>query len=401
MKNIFLFLTVLLFVFSAAGCAFSPQSNTLTGTSTPSTELPDTALPVTNPFYYAFAEDQLTAACASAQDYAGNMVPEPTSEEYYKVTFIGFDPVLTDGLLRQRYDAVELTESIYEKYAAFSVGYEYAYLDDDGYLHLENGVGYMLCCWKDRQWSVDHYSSTGGTPNIMTAAQLQNFRAMGDCFAGYSKGIEGCTLFISDSQTVTTIELKQESLVPAGRTLTDEEMVYFEKLFDWNTANSTSPWYNFALKSTFEAPAQLNMFEFFYSAPCSEFTQTDTELDYLAQQGMDLNVAYIHEYPVQWMNEALQQHFGITLEQTEKIGLERWIYNPQTDAYYAGHGDFCAAYPEWIMGIEKDNKDIVLYYNIPDNILGVRCMEVTLHPTENSDYVFLSNRFAGYMYSTT
>ncbi len=137
----------------------------------------------------------------------------------------------------------------------------------------------------------------------------------------------------------------KESPAPAPeglRSLTGEELRFFnEEYFNHNPNEAIS--YTYSIRNqfangafnTYEKPEDINLYELFYlegSSPTDE--ELKGTLDYDSWEDLPCPA---YKMTAQEMDEVLQEYTGLTLEQTNRVGLENFTY--QNDAYYWMHGD--------------------------------------------------------------
>lgn len=157
-------------------------------------------------------------------------------------------------------------------------------------------------------------------------------------------------------------------------------------------------WYNHALAGAsldeyYTSPAEMNLFWLFYDGdPTAKVTEE--ERAYLASlpNGDFLLSLDISKVTTAKMNEVLQTYFGITLEETQGIGLDSFHYYKPTDSYLNSHGDTAAGIYTFVSGVELDNGDVTLYYDgfgihYPDPTYYA----VTLHLSEEGVWQIVSN----------
>lgn len=185
----------------------------------------------------------------------------------------------------------------------------------------------------------------------------------------------------------------EQNMLPQGRELTAEELDTFRELFT-QVIDGRCNWFNMALTSEYETPADLNLYQFFYNACWEDLEVSQAEMDYVTAQGF-YNDTPLLKYPVSRMNEILEQYFGLSLDETNGIGLEQFVYNSDTNSYYDFHGDWSDACLTIFKGIEKDDGTIVIYYTDTNQSYTTVGKEVTLKPTGNGSYQILSNVQAG------
>ena len=89
---------------------------------------------------------------------------------------------------------------------------------------------------------------------------------------------------------------------------------------------------------------------------------------------------------VEKMNRVLQQHLGISLEETERVGMETMAYYPGTDCYYSGKGDMGVGTLKIYRGrwLEDGMVEIEYQYDIWDKVM-------ILQKTDTG-YIVLSNK---------
>ena len=115
---------------------------------------------------------------------------------------------------------------------------------------------------------------------------------------------------------------------------------YIEELLNPQPDRSEADWYPRALTSFYETPAQIDLFQLFYAGiPGGNNSITHEE-----QAFLETCPGYEPEFdlvriPATEMDQVLQQYFGISLEQTDGIGLENFIYWEDGDCYYHSHTD--------------------------------------------------------------
>lgn len=183
-----------------------------------------------------------------------------------------------------------------------------------------------------------------------------------------------------------TAALAETTASEQETTLSEEDplVAEFKALFTF-TADA-DVWYNYALKSYYDTPAGIDIFQLIYNAPWLDLELTQAEKDFLISKELDIETSTVHKYPVEKIDEVLQKYFGITFEEAQGIGLDKMVYNPDTNSYYHLHGDFEAGYPV-ISNVEaKEDGLFVVYYKQE----GESCA-VTLKKTENGEYLILSN----------
>ena len=186
--------------------------------------------------------------------------------------------------------------------------------------------------------------------------------------------------------------------VPDGATeLTDEELNYFQSFLEQDltiqgNCRPESNWFNLVVEWEFETPAQINLGRLFYMGARGDDTPyeehlSDAEwafLDSISERYRNFDVVYISKDTVE---SVLETYFGITLEETEQIGMDRFVYNPDTNRYYSAISD---------VGFAFDFKVVGGYHDLDSNTVLIvelwngELMQMTLRPVDDH-YQMLSN----------
>ena len=124
------------------------------------------------------------------------------------------------------------------------------------------------------------------------------------------------------------------------RPLTGDELAYFnEEFFNGDAFNI----HNQFLNSLYEKPEDIDLFELFYCGiPNSETyngitTSSDEELRLV--YGDTLPDCARYKATTADMDGVLKEYTGLTVAETNGVGLENFTYLPDYDAYYWAHGD--------------------------------------------------------------
>ena len=167
---------------------------------------------------------------------------------------------------------------------------------------------------------------------------------------------------------------------------------YFEKLLNKEMYRSEHDWYNMALTSYYETPAQLDLGLFFYNGfPwLEEPSLTEEEMAYLKVQPAFLTDLPVDRFSTAQVNDVLIHYFGITLEQTEKKGIEDYVYYDKLDTYYHSHSDALLVQDITVTDVDvREDGSYVIYYT-PDDISYGQGIAVML-PTDGG-WRFISNQ---------
>lgn len=175
------------------------------------------------------------------------------------------------------------------------------------------------------------------------------------------------------------------SNIPVRLLTDDPQLEALMALFDWQVGNQ---FYNDALTSDYATAKDVDLGYLFYDGFWEESeAATDAEAAFL-DANLSENWIYmdLQRLPSEKMSAVLQEIFGITLEETNKVGLS-YPYFEETDAYYHLHSG--THYAEiTIKRVENcDDGTILMYY---ERQYPFANMVATLKPTGDG-YQILSN----------
>ena len=371
-------------------------------TTKPTTEPtePEKTVPASHiAYYYDFTADEIAAAREAALEYTRQIDPDPDSHIQYHVYSIAYDPELTDLIMYWRY---EYEDRFYrDKYMAFSVFYRGTKDLGDGATQNYEDTGYILCFRETAEspWTVEEYSETGGDPTALPAEYLPAFGVDSEIVAGYTQGIDGMKIIAryelyDDYYRSLAYTLEPDLLLPVGTELTEDELQQFADLLSIYVTED--PWFNYALTSEYADPADVDLLGLLYNTGVEELTQEDR--DFAAQNGLIPEI--LNKYPASMIDAQLQRLFGITLDETNGVGLEKMAYNPETDSYYHSHGGGKASHHTVLKAIRMPSGDVAVYYEVQQKV-GLNPaqdqMVVVLRPDGDS-YRILMNVRAGLGY---
>jgi hypothetical protein len=176
--------------------------------------------------------------------------------------------------------------------------------------------------------------------------------------------------------------------------LTEDELAYFngDSFFNGEYLNIRNQF----LSSLYDEPADIDMSGLFYCGSGLAETMTEDELmAVMEKMGIEGSIEDLQS-PCEKISQAnmdviLSEYIGTTISETNKIGLEQFIYLSEYDAYYHFHGD--TNYRENInfQSGERDGNVILLFYN--DEFFGDGQKVLTLKE-ENGEYLFVANKQA-------
>ena len=243
-------------------------------------------------------------------------------------------------LLAQRYNAdVELDivkattaqmDEVLQKYIGLTleqtnkVGLEKLYYleEYDAYYNVAGDTRYTLCAIKYAQKNenglivveyVDGLSSYLGTKYQMTLREN-----------------DGNYQFVSNLEVQEVIE---------GESLSEEKLKWFETEF-FNAEENRIV--NQFLTSEYKKIEEIDLGELFYTGPNGfggSGEVSDPEVQLLLDGQIEEIYTDITKVTTSQMNQILQKYTGLSLEQTNKNGLNDMYYLAEYDAYYMMHGD--------------------------------------------------------------
>lgn len=169
--------------------------------------------------------------------------------------------------------------------------------------------------------------------------------------------------------------------------LTQEELDYFNRYFEMGLARLPSI-RSMLLMSEYDRPQDIDLYVLFYHGldAWPEFSQAEYDALGWNEYGEKFRVTTAQ------MNGVLQQYTGLTLEQTNGVGLDKFRYLAETDAYYAIHQDTAAESIAMLEGRYNQDGTVSLTYRHGE--LEGQYRTVTLERADGLHYRVLSNRAA-------
>lgn len=148
--------------------------------------------------------------------------------------------------------------------------------------------------------------------------------------------------------------------------LTDDELAYFngDSFFNGEYLNIRNQF----LSSLYNEPADIDLFQLFYCGSGIEEGITDEELRAVMEKsGMTGSVEDIpcacQKNSRSNIDKILNDYIDITLDDTNQVGLDQYVYLPQYDAYYNFHGDTNYRTSIRFFRGERTGDTIRLYYD--------------------------------------
>lgn len=167
----------------------------------------------------------------------------------------------------------------------------------------------------------------------------------------------------------------------------DPEITAMKALFDYQLGNRL---YNDALTSEYETAADVNLFYLFYDGFKDESQTPTGEEERLldGKLGPHWKELDLIRLPTDKMNAVLQEMFGITLEQTNQVGLDQLVYLEETDCYY--HAVSGSHYADITVNRVEHREDGTILVHYTRNGYPAASMAVALKPN-GDQYQILSN----------
>ncbi len=177
----------------------------------------------------------------------------------------------------------------------------------------------------------------------------------------------------------------QEEAVP----LSAEELSYFNgnDFFNGEYFNL----HNQFLSSLYEKPQDIDLFELFYARPNSEGI-SEAELQAVSEKtGWSPDTCPCGKISKADLDAALTENMGLTLADTNGVGLDSFTYLEEYDAYYNPHGDTNYRSEVSFYAGEQQGDLVRLYYE--DTFMADGCKAVTLKKVDGG-YHFVSHQYA-------
>ena len=221
------------------------------------------------------------------------------------------------------------------------------------------------------------------------AQKPQQFMAAGIAVALLVGVASACTFTQARTPDAS---LSQPQGDAGGSVLTGEELRFFNERFfngapdsggsvPYNIANQFgSPWFSY------EKPEDIDLYELFYCAGSTSLTDEELKAVFGYDSREDM-VCPAYKLTAAEMDRVLTQYTGLTLERTNKVGLDKFIRSAGYDAYYFGHGDtnYCGRL-DFTLGT-REGKTVRLYQGS-----GSEWTCVTLEEQEDGSWWFKSNQ---------
>ena len=204
--------------------------------------------------------------------------------------------------------------------------------------------------------------------------------------------VSACT-FTQATTPDISLPKPQEDAGPAA--LTGEELRFFNESFfngdpvydehgsyiPYTIVNQfASPWY------PYDDVKDINLFELFYCEGSTKLSAEELQAALGVENELDLP-CLAYKLTAAEMDRVLTQYTGLTLEQTNKAGLDSFTYLPDYNAYYWMHGDtnYCGSL-DFTLGV-REGETVRLYQGG-----NSQWTCVTLEEQEDGSWWFKSNQ---------
>lgn len=117
---------------------------------------------------------------------------------------------------------------------------------------------------------------------------------------------------------------------PKAASVQEEDLQRYEQAFSFSSESFN--WNAQALAVTYESPEKLDLASFFMNGIGTQVL-TDEEEEFIKQAKVDPGYD-IARIDVAEASDILESCFGITWEETERVGLDRLLYNEKERCYY-------------------------------------------------------------------
>ena len=196
----------------------------------------------------------------------------------------------------------------------------------------------------------------------------------------------------NDQDMIVTLKPVGDSYQIISNLYEDPRIAEFQALLE----QQIESFYNDALTSVYDDPADVDLQMLFYDGFKDEpQSPTEQELELLeGKMGQYWKEMDLFRLPTEKMDAVLRELFGITLDESNGVGLDRLVYLEETNCYYMAHSGTHGADLIVSNVIEQENGSISVYYSyyLGDFLVSVK-------PTENGTYQILSNSILSRKYT--
>ena len=236
---------------------------------------------------------------------------------------------------------------------------------------------------------------TGGDPFLTATTMAAGKRQMKDRIGRIAQARRTTALALTLALVLAAVTCAATFTAPAGAEddgsgapLTGAELTYFaEEWFNGDDFNIRNQFLN----SLYDRPEDIDLYNLFYCGSGLPETISDQELAEEGNWAADGElICPLEKNSRANMDAVLTQYAGLTLAETEGIGMTKFSYQEEYEAYYHCHGD--SNYLTWVnITAGRRQGDLIhLYYKNPPGDSRWGC--VTLRDLGDGNYWFVSNQ---------
>lgn len=183
---------------------------------------------------------------------------------------------------------------------------------------------------------------------------------------------------LSKYVTLGYVEMPIEEIslkLPSGATrLDEEELKWFAEQYFSDPCMNIFHTTNYFLKTDYAAPEEINLFELFtsqlmfFGGSTASPEEKEQAMQLANAEGKD-NIS-VSKITSSEMSDVLKLYTGITLEETQKVGLDKFVYLEEYDAYYLVVPNERPIYRLCVIldGYRTEDGQVVLMYEDPSLI---------------------------------
>ena len=142
---------------------------------------------------------------------------------------------------------------------------------------------------------------------------------------------------------------------------------------------------NFCLSSIYDSPKNVDLEELFYNGFGLEIDASDR--NFIEKQKVDMDFDII-KLPATEMDRILKKYFGITLEESNWVGIQNFYHNTDENIYYLVHSDS----HQWCINVLDQYIDEAGNINMIYSKLGGNERYRAVVKKEGENYIFHSNQ---------
>lgn len=238
---------------------------------------------------------------------------------------------------------------------------------------------------------------TGGDPFLTATTMASGKRQLKDRIGRIAQARRTTALALTLTLVLAAVTCAATFTAPAGAEddgsdapLTGAELTFFAE--DWFNGDDFNIRNQF-LNSLYDRPEDIDLFALFYCGSGLPETISDQELAEEGNWATDGElICPLEKNSRANMDAVLTQYAGLTVEETNQVGLEGFSYREEYDAWYHAHGD-TNYYPQVDITAGRRQGDLIhLYYKNPPGDSRWGC--VTLRDLGDGNYWFVSNQIS-------